>query len=93
MSAADGVKADFKMASNGFFGNDCNLTENGFMIRKHNDPDLIKCEEFWWNEFMSGPRRDQISFQYAMFKAGYSNYRLLPCSEKLSMVKIKRHGE
>lgn len=89
----EGIIAEKRMADHGFYGNEYNLTENGFMIRKHNDPDLIKCEEFWWNEFMTGPRRDQISFQYSMYRTGYSNYQLLTCQEKLSMVKIKRHGE
>jgi hypothetical protein len=93
VSEIEGNAAEKKMFDNGFDGKQPNLTENGFMIRKHNDPDLQKCELFWWNEFMHGPRRDQISFQYAMFKTGYTNYRLMTCAEKLSMVKIKRHGE
>ena len=88
-----GLMAENKMLKNGFSGNGHDLTENGFMIRKHWDNDLIRCEEFWWNEFMAGPKRDQISFQYSMFMTGYKNYRLMTCADKLEMVKIKRHGE
>jgi hypothetical protein len=93
VSEIEGNIAEKRMFDNGFDGKQRNLTENGFMIRKHNDPELKKCEEYWWYEYMNGPRRDQISLQYAMFKTHYENFLLYTCAEKLSMVKIKRHGE
>lgn len=93
VSEIEGSAAEKRMFDNGFDGKQRTLTENGFMIRKHHDPELQKAELFWWCEYMHGPRRDQISLQYAMFKTGYENYLLYPCAEKLSMVKIKRHGE
>lgn len=93
ISPEDGAVAEKRMFDNGFDGNENTLTENGFMIRKHNNRELIKCMEYWWKEFRNGPKRDQISLQYSMFKTGYSNYKLMTCQDKLKIVKFRRHGE
>lgn len=47
--------------------------ENGLIfgasiLRKHNEPDVIKAMEAWWNELKNGSRRDQLSFNYATWK-------------------------
>ena len=44
------------------------LFATGVLIRRHNDLKLIKCMEQWWNMYMTGCRRDQLSLPYALWK-------------------------
>ena len=44
------------------------LIVSGVMFRKHNDPQIIKCMEFWWKELKKGSKRDQLSFNYSAWK-------------------------
>ena len=46
------------------------LWANGVLIRKHNDPDIIKMNEMWWQEIQNGSRRDQLSAPYVAWKCG-----------------------
>lgn len=46
------------------------LIESGVMIRKHNDPEIIKVMESWWQELSTHSRRDQLSFPYAAWRHG-----------------------
>jgi hypothetical protein len=55
--------------------------ENGLIfgasiLRKHNEPDVIKAMEAWWNELKNGSRRDQLSFNYAAWKTNL-NYSVI----------------
>jgi|YelNatPaOPRAMG01_1025707.scaffolds.fasta_scaffold06664_5 hypothetical protein len=38
------------------------------MIRRHNEGDVIKSMEDWWNEIKNYSRRDQLSFNYIAWK-------------------------
>lgn len=38
------------------------------VLRKHNEPDIIKVDEDWWNEIKNNSRRDQLSFNYVAWK-------------------------
>ena len=49
---------------------DNGLVANGILLRKHNDPKLIKTMEIWWNELNIGSSRDQLSFIYSTWKTG-----------------------
>ena len=46
------------------------LVQTGIMFRKHNDPKCIKLMETWWNEIEQHSHRDQLSFNYAVWKTG-----------------------
>ena len=46
------------------------LRECNFMVRKHNDPKVVKMSAIWWDEVCKGSQRDQISYPYALWKAG-----------------------
>lgn len=74
------------------FPDTLHLTENNVLIRKHNDLDLIQCEETWWNEFKTGSARDQISFQYSMWKTGYTNYTMKHQRVKEEIFRWRQHG-
>ena len=38
------------------------------VLRKHNEPDVVKLDEDWWNEIKNNSRRDQLSFNYVAWK-------------------------
>lgn len=50
-----------------FFG----LTENGVLVREHNNENCIRIMDTWWGEVLNYSRRDQISFMYAVWKNGF----------------------
>jgi hypothetical protein len=66
------------------------LWANGRILRKHNEPELVKLEEKWWDHIIKYSWRDQISFP-VVFR-GYSVKTLPPyyllCQ---GMVQYKNH--
>ena len=46
------------------------LTENGIMLRRHNNAVIIEVMEDWWTEYFSNVKRDQISLHYFAWKHG-----------------------
>ena len=44
------------------------LVQTNIMIRKHNSPECIKLMEEWWHEIENGSHRDQLSFNYVLWK-------------------------
>lgn len=44
------------------------LGENNIIMRKHTDPDVIFLMEKWWDFFINGPKRDQLSLLYLSWK-------------------------
>ena len=44
------------------------LIVSGVMFRKHNSPQVIECMEYWWEELKKGSKRDQLSFDYSVWK-------------------------
>ena len=44
------------------------LTENSILLRKHNDEEIISLMNFWWNEIIKNAHRDQLCFQYSLWK-------------------------
>lgn len=48
------------------------LTENGVMVREHNNKSCIQIMETWWEEVLNNSRRDQLSFMYAVWKNGFT---------------------
>lgn len=44
------------------------LIESNVLIRMHNSPSVIKLMEFWWQEVRNKSRRDQLSFNYSVWK-------------------------
>ena len=44
------------------------LCETGVIVRRHHLPICKKVMTEWWNTVISGPRRDQLSFTYVLFK-------------------------
>lgn len=54
------------------YNDDVRLLEATIIIRKHNDSKCIEVMEDWWEEFLRGVPRDQISLPYVLWKNGLS---------------------
>lgn len=48
------------------------LTENGVLVREHNNDNCIRIMDTWWDEVLNYSRRDQLSFMYAIWKNGFT---------------------
>lgn len=46
------------------------LTDNSVLLRRHNEPLIIKVMESWWKEIEIGSKRDQLSFGFVAWKHG-----------------------
>ena len=53
------------------FPKDLGLGENCYIIRKNNDK-VREFNELWWQEYLNGSERDQLSFMYCVWKTGIS---------------------
>ena len=56
------------------FRDDLGISENGLLIRRHNDRRVQKLMELWWNEYQQGCLRDQVSLMPCMYKANFVPY-------------------
>ncbi|TNJ37582.1 DUF616 domain-containing protein [Chlorobaculum thiosulfatiphilum] len=53
------------------------LTENTILLRRHNQPNIIRFSELWWQELQRHSKRDQLSFAYVA-RNEQLEYALLP---------------
>lgn len=53
------------------FRDDIGVTENGILIRRHNHPKVVELMELWWQEYLQGSLRDQVSLMPCVFKCGF----------------------
>ena len=44
------------------------LIVSGVLLRKHNQKDVVTTMERWWEEIKYGSKRDQLSFDYSVWK-------------------------
>lgn len=49
------------------FPKNAGLRTTGVLIRRHNESDVINCMNSWWQEYINGSKRDQLSLPYAIF--------------------------
>jgi hypothetical protein len=56
------------------------LTENSLIIRKNNVI-IQELNEIWWDEYLNGSQRDQLSLPYALWKS-QANLQILPFSAR-----------
>lgn len=61
------------------------LVESNIIYRKHNDPYCIQLMNKWVEEVINGSHRDQLSFNYALWKKGDSGFQYI--DSKLSNSK------
>ena len=47
------------------------ISENGLLIRRHNDERVIQLMELWWKEYQQGCLRDQVSLMPCIHRLGF----------------------
>ena len=50
------------------FPENLGLVESNFLLRKHNDASMIAFSEAWWQLVKDLSRRDQLTFNYLLWK-------------------------
>ena len=75
------------------FEDDLGISENGLLIRKHNDVRVTKLMELWWEEYQKGCLRDQVSLMPCMYRTDF-----MSCFQFIEMdirnnnfVEVMRH--
>tara|TARA_B100002019_G_scaffold284107_1_gene291327 strand:+ start:696 stop:1391 length:696 start_codon:yes stop_codon:yes gene_type:complete len=46
------------------------LIVSGVLLRRHNEKDVVITMEKWWEQVKYGSKRDQLSFDYSVWKTG-----------------------
>lgn len=54
-----------------YFPSHYGLFENNIILRRHNNKEVIRISEEWWNEYMHYTQRDQFSLMYVYWKQNY----------------------
>lgn len=54
------------------FPEEYGLFENNFILRKHNDPEIIQIDEEWWKLYSEFSERDQLILFYLFWKYGFT---------------------
>lgn len=50
------------------------LSENGVLLRRHLNENIVALMTEWWNEFLKGSNRDQLSLPYVIWKSKHKLY-------------------
>ncbi|UCS91818.1 DUF616 domain-containing protein [Echinicola marina] len=67
------------------------LNLGGLQFRK-SDRRLDELLDFWWNEVITRSRRDQLSFNYSIWKLNFQNFKTLDwIPEKNPFGELKKH--
>ena len=74
MVDAKQVEAQWKQYVEWGFKDDLGISENGILIRKHNNVRVKELMELWWNEYQQGCLRDQVSLMPCMHRTGFMPY-------------------
>lgn len=72
------IQAQYARYQSEGWDNQLPLYECNFIVRRHNDPDVVRAMALWWNEIHENSRRDQVSFPYCMWKSGIRPLSLRP---------------
>ena len=56
------------------FKDELGISENGLLIRRHNDARVAQLMELWWKEYQNGCLRDQVSLIPCMYRTGFMPY-------------------
>lgn len=75
--AADVIDTQMERYRNDGYPQNNGLVQSNIILRRHNDVDCIALMESWWTELYNGSRRDQLSFNYALWKTGVNVFTAL----------------
>lgn len=65
---AENIDKQMRFYAKEKFPDNTGLVQSNIIIRKHNDKRCIKLMEVWWNTLSKYSHRDQLSFNYAVWK-------------------------
>ena len=71
------------------FEDNYGLGEFSFIIRRHNKKDCINIMEKWWNEIINYSHRDQLSFNYILWK----EHQMVKYMQKYLLLIIAEKGQ
>lgn len=71
------MQAQFETYLKQGFPDDDGLTETNFLVMDLRRPETRRALDIWWSEIEHGSRRDQLSFDYACWKAGAKKVPLI----------------
>ena len=66
------------------------LAETNIMLRRHKDPLVVKAMEIWSKELSEKSHRDQLSFDFACWKAGLK-YGRFEKKDVEKLIRLERH--
>lgn len=66
-----GAKRQFEHLKQEGYPKHFGLFENNVILRKHNDPIVVKISEAWWKEYFTYTHRDQFCLMYIYWKQKY----------------------
>jgi len=77
----------------GYKDKDDSCVETGFSLRKLNDNKLNNMCDLIWSEMKddSSTKRDQLIYDYALWKSRFSNYKLFTFQEKCEILQFQDH--
>ena len=56
------------------FEDNLGISENGLLIKRHNDARVVQLMELWWEECQNGCLRDQVSLMPCLYRTGFIPY-------------------
>ena len=56
------------------FKDNLGISENGLLIRRHNEARVAQLMELWWEEYQNGCLRDQVSLMSCMYRTDFMPY-------------------
>lgn len=74
------------------FKDDIGITENGCLIRRHNEKYVVELMELWWQEFKNGCLRDQVSLMPCIHRVKFGGLKMLDGNiHNNKWIKICKH--
>jgi len=68
------------------------MWENGVLMRRHMDPDVIALDEVWWEEYLrSETGRDQPALAFTLWRLKRTIQRI-SATERSRWIKLRPHG-
>jgi len=67
------------------------LAEGTMILRRHNTPKIIKFNERWWKEISENSKRDQLSFNYVVWKTGTKYSLIEGTTNNNKYIEVKPH--
>ena len=68
------VKEQWQKYKEWGFRDDLGISENGLLIRKHNNQYIQSLMQLWWSEYQQGCLRDQVSLMPCMYRKDFMPY-------------------